>query len=114
MGGERRIHRARAGLVDVKQPTARRNRVEDQLGTTERQGRLIAGVERGKEAGEDLPRDIGGEVGRPLGERAAHVRTSGHLPGDRQVPQVERLVRQDPLRPPQGVWLMCKTVLRRT
>ncbi|CAL9513015.1 hypothetical protein SUDANB150_03633 [Streptomyces sp. enrichment culture] len=37
------------------------------------------------------------------GERPAQVRTSGHLPGDRQVPQVERPARQDPLRPPQGV-----------
>ncbi len=103
MGGEGRIHRSRAGLVDVAQPPVCRYRVEDQLGATARQGGLISGVECGEEAGEDLPRDLGGEVGRPLGERVARVRASGHLPGDRQVPQAERLVRQDPLRPPQGV-----------
>ncbi len=83
VGGERRIRRPRAGLVDVAQPTMLRNRVEDQLGATTRQGGLIADVERGDEVGESLSGDTGSEVGRPLGERAAPIRTSGDLPGDR-------------------------------
>ncbi|GAA3228056.1 hypothetical protein GCM10020256_39940 [Streptomyces thermocoprophilus] len=60
VGGERRIHRARAGLVDVAQPAVCRYRVEDQFGAAARQGGLVAGVERREEAGEGLPRDIGG------------------------------------------------------
>lgn len=59
-GSERRIHRSGAGLVDVTQPPACRNSVENQLGAATRQSGLITGVERGKEAGEDLPRDLGG------------------------------------------------------
>lgn len=77
--------------------------VEDRLGSGERRSRLVAGVERDKEVGHGLAGDVGGEVGRPRSKRAAGVRSGGDLPGDGQSPQVERLIRQDPLRPSEGI-----------
>lgn len=101
--GEGRVDRSRVGLVDVAEPAVCGDRIEDQLGATERDIGLVAGFKRDEKVGKDFPRDVGGEVGGPLSDRAARVRASGDLPGDRQLPQVERLVRQNPLGPAKSV-----------
>ncbi len=84
----------------------RRGGVEDQVGPGERGGGLLTGVERDEEVCQDFTRDVGREIGRPLRERAVGVHTGRHLPGDGKLAQVERLVRQGPLRPPESVRLM--------
>lgn len=81
----------------------RRDRVENELRPAERNSRLVACVEPDEEVSQDLAGDFGGEVGGPLREWAGRIGASGDLPGDRQVTQKERFIRQNPLGPAERV-----------